>query len=378
MIKILLVGEAWGEMEKKFSHALVGPSGVELARMLSEVGLAPKPHNKYPTEMDMIYHWGKLKSLGIETANVFNDRPENNEIERFFDIEGDKSLPPLKPGKYIRKDFMHHVYALWKLIEEKKPNLVLCMGNAACWAVLGKTGISEIRGSICLSDRLKVKALPIYHPAYILRVWGDRPATLADLMKAQRECEFPEIRRVERWITAHDHVRNIRITLEEIRDWLQTPAQSFAVDIESGYALYTRAEISHMTPQMRNIISSQISMVGFASSPNRALVIPLMDRNCPNLSYWPNENEEAQAWRVIVQALRTPIPKMFQNGMYDIGRFVAHGIMPKMCEDDTMLHHHALYPEQLKSLGFLGSIYSNEISWKQVYGKSHDSFKRDE
>ena len=42
-----------------------------------------------------------------------------------------------------------------------------------------------------------------------------------------------------------------------------------------------------------------------------------------------------------------------------------------------MLLHHALYPEMLKGLGFLGSIYSEEIAWKSMRTKG-DNLKRDE
>lgn len=37
--------------------------------------------------------------------------------------------------------------------------------------------------------------------------------------------------------------------------------------------------------------------------------------------------------------------------------------------DDTMLLHHALQPEALKSLGYLGSIYTDEGNWKQMREK---------
>jgi hypothetical protein len=36
------------------------------------------------------------------------------------------------------------------------------------------------------------------------------------------------------------------------------------------------------------------------------------------------------------------------------------------CAEDTMLMHHALFPELPKSLGFMGSIYTNEAAWKLI------------
>ena len=42
-----------------------------------------------------------------------------------------------------------------------------------------------------------------------------------------------------------------------------------------------------------------------------------------------------------------------------------------------MLLHHSLFPELQKGLGFLGSIYTNEASWKLMRGQD-DSNKKDE
>ena len=42
-----------------------------------------------------------------------------------------------------------------------------------------------------------------------------------------------------------------------------------------------------------------------------------------------------------------------------------------------MLLHHALQPESLKALGFLGSLYTDEGPWKQMRGKFTE-FKADD
>jgi hypothetical protein len=69
--------------------------------------------------------------------------------------------------------------------------------------------------------------------------------------------------------------------------------------------------------------------------------------------------------------LESPTPrKLFQNGLYDIAfLWRAYGIKVMGAEHDTMLLHHALQPESLKGLGFLGSIYSDEGAWKQMREK---------
>jgi hypothetical protein len=53
------------------------------------------------------------------------------------------------------------------------------------------------------------------------------------------------------------------------------------------------------------------------------------------------------------------------------------GLRPANVAEDTMLLHHSLFPELPKGLGFLGSIYTNEASWKLMHGLT-DTEKRDE
>ena len=70
--------------------------------------------------------------------------------------------------------------------------------------------------------------------------------------------------------------------------------------------------------------------------------------------------------------------KLFQNGLYDIAfLWRAYGIKVMNASEDTMLLHHALQPEALKGLGFLGSVYTDEGAWKQMREKVA-TIKRDQ
>jgi uracil-DNA glycosylase len=352
--KIVLCGEAWGEREELFAHPLVGRSGAELARMLAQAGLAPELAIQYPSELEMIRYWRDIRETHeIEITNVFNFRPFDNKIDLCFTTykDGVADLPPLRPGKYLRPDMLTSVKELWQRLEEWKPNLVIALGNTACWAILGESKISVIRGTVKTSPRLGMKVIPTYHPAAVLRQWNLRPIVLTDLEKAKREAEFPTVKRIERWLT-------VEPTLREIEDWIDLPADYYAVDIETKFR-------------------KQIAMIAFARSERDALVIPIVDENKPNWNYWPTVEHEMQALRLIDRALKKPVPKVFQNGIFDLTHLLTMGFRPTMCQDDTMLLHHSLYPEMLKGLGFLGSIYSDEISWKQMRTKG-DNLKRDE
>lgn len=361
MTKVLLVGEAWGRKELLMEHAFVGSSGQELARMMAQSNLAPDIGMPYPSELDMIQYWKRLRlSHGIEIANVFNAHPFDNEIEDFFANakEGVNTLPPLRPGKYVKPEMLPHVESLWKKLEELRPNLVIALGNTACWAVLGEGKISTIRGTVKLSGT-GLKVLPTYHPSAVMRQWNLRPIVLTDLEKAAREAEYPEIRRIERYVT-------VEPDLDEIELWSNLPAEFYAVDIETG-----------ITIGKSFVPMGQITMISFARSHNDALVIPFADERKEGLNYWASPQLEKRAWRYVEKLCNRPVPKVFQNGIYDLSYMLRAGLRPANCIGDSMLLHHALYPEMLKGLGFLGSIYSDEIAWKTMASKGNN-LKRDE
>jgi uracil-DNA glycosylase len=402
-MKIVMVGEAWGRSEEQFRHPLVGASGRELTLQIGQSGLGPyltKTCRKckqvsrfvdarcenchehlWPDEFDLITYWRNLReSNEIHVTNVFNCRPPNNELGTFFGTEKETEMPAWKAsktygGSHLLAEHFHHIKRLWDELSSLKPNLVVAMGNAACWAILGQTKITSLRGTVNWSDRLGLKVLPVFHPAAILRQWSMRPTSIADLRKAASEREFPEIRRPERWITIpHPSPRGI----DEIRAWLSDPAtRILANDIET--------------------VRGQISIIGFARSPSISLVVPFRDchsqggqlvdigrigRSTGNdnagINFWPTADLEQSAWKLCIDTIQSKrVELIFQNGIYDMSYYLRMGILPYRAIHDTMLWHHSEYLELPKALGFLGSLYSNEISWK-LMSKSQDSLKRDE
>src|SRR5882757_682087 len=336
-MNIACIGEAWGEQEERERVPFVGPSGYELTRMLSEAG---------------------INRADCYCTNVLNLRPPNNKLEALCGTkaEGIRGYPPLLKGKYLRSEFAGELNRLGDELISINPNLLVALGNTALWALTGKSFISKLRGTTTIStltvDGFKV--LPTYHPAAVLRQWDLRPTIVIDLMKARRESEFPEIRRPKRTIW-------IQPTLEDLNDFkLQyiDRCNILSVDIETA--------------------GNQITCIGFAPSRRIALVIPFVDPRRMGRSYWPTALIEQSVWGFIRNVLSSKIPKLFQNGLYDIAfLWRAQGIKVFGAEEDTMLLHHALQPESLKGLGFLGSIYCDEANWKQMRERV-TTIKRDE
>jgi uracil-DNA glycosylase len=338
--KIALVGEAHGEHEEREGRPFVGPAGWLLNSMLRDAGIV---------------------RAECFITNVFNLRPRpNNKIENLCRSKGEvkHALPPLSSGKYIGDEFLPELDRLYRELADVDPNIVVCLGGTAAWAILRDGRISKLRGAITGSPVLAgQKCLPTFHPSYILQGSHEaRHVTVLDLQKARRESEFADIRRPQRTVYTEP-------TLSDL-DWFATAhisgARRMAVDIE------TRGD--------------RITCIGFAPATNVALVVPFEDLRKPGGSYWPSHSDEVAAWKWIRRTLDTPIEKVFQNGLYDMNHlWRTYGIPVRNAEHDTMLLSHALQPESPKGLAFLGSVYTDESAWKLGIRLKHkDTIKKED
>jgi len=296
---------------------------------------------------------GMLRTAGIEPrhcefTNVMLRTSPNNSMLGFC---GPKStgIPGMKPvtaGKYMLKEYKPHLDLLWKKINTFQPNLVLAVGDLAMWAVSSENNIETARGRICKGNAALpgIKVLPIYSARQMMIDYTQRPIILADMTKAAREMEFKEIRRPQRYI-------HIQPNLEEIEDFIQTyiePCTTLDVDIETK--------------------GTMITCVGFAPSKERALVIPFFDALQKDGNYWRDSHHEYLAWQACARMLRMGKEICGQNFQYDMqDLWQLMGIPGPTLTDDTMLLHHALQPEMKKGLGFLASIYTDELPWKFMH-----------
>jgi hypothetical protein len=365
MTPIVLVGEFRSETEAKYDTSFASAGGVELLRMLSEAGVITiSPQDR--DDISSFYRFQNVRAVAaiwsrhpeIFRTNVFNLHPHKNDLEFFC---GPKALaipgyPALLKSKYVREDFAPELERLGDEILSHDPNVIICLGNTAIWALAGQSGISKVRGTTLVSTHTisGYKLLPTYHPIAVLRQWENRPTVIADLMKAKDEAEYGDIRRPTREIW-------IEPTLDDIRTFIESfvvGCDLLSVDIETSGA--------------------RITCIGFAPSNGRALVIPFDDERNPSGCYWPTAQLEAECWSLVKSVLENPCPKLFQNGAYDISFLLrAYGIRTINAREDTMLLQHALQPESLKGLGYLGSIYSDEGAWKHMR-KKVATIKRDE
>ena len=153
--KLMIIGEAPGTEEDRQGKPFVGRSGQLLDQILQSVQLDP--------EQDVFI-----------TNAVFR-------------------LPPGDDGKPLRKpttdEILYYKPYLLEIIRLVDPLIMLLTGNVATESLLDKTGITKLRGQ--WFEWQGRWAMPIFHPAYLLRNPSREPGS----PKAQMWQDIREARR---------------------------------------------------------------------------------------------------------------------------------------------------------------------------------------
>ncbi|HUF00388.1 MAG TPA: uracil-DNA glycosylase [Anaerolineales bacterium] len=131
--RLLIIGEAPGPEENVKGKPFVGRAGQMLDKILQAANFDPE------------------KDVFI-TNSVFR-------------------MPPGEDGKAFRKptteEIEYYRPCVLEIIRLIDPLIMLLTGNVACQSILGKTGITSLRGKwVQVQERW---AMPIFHPSYLLR-----------------------------------------------------------------------------------------------------------------------------------------------------------------------------------------------------------------
>lgn len=145
--RVMIIGEAPGRDEDLKGRPFVGRAGQLLDRMLAAIGL-----DRTSTDAQ----------AAVYITNVLPWRPPGNRDPSPAEIA--QMLP-----------------FLTRHVELADPGVVVLMGNAACAAALGKRGILRLRGTWMRA--FGCPALPMTHPAYLLRNPVAKREAWADLLE---------------------------------------------------------------------------------------------------------------------------------------------------------------------------------------------------
>lgn len=319
--KICLVGEALGAQEAKTGEPFVGHAGGVL---------------------DQCLHSANLIRSDCYITNVVKIKPLGNKIHPYY-IESNDGR---QTGRFTEAG-MEWVHKLWEELKGVDANVIVPMGKPAMLACTGNDRVTKYRGYV-MEGRPEIagrKVIPTIHPAATLRgqyIW--RYYISNDFAKAKRESSTPRIQRPTRDLIWPDTFSNA----EEWLDYFDS-CERLSVDIE--------------------VINFEVSIITIADSPVQSVAFPMYHSPQPQWSVV----EEAALWRWFARVLgNKKIVKIFQNGIFDV-HFLAmrcglwvEPLDPMMFED-TMIAHHIMFPEMLKGLGFLGSMYCGaQEYWKDM------------
>jgi uracil-DNA glycosylase len=329
MTDLLIVGDFMSRKDMEEGGIFSDGLGKMLKAFLRERGIDPR---------------------SVEFYNVMNDVPSPRAtLDQLLGkkTEGIPNMKHIKKGKYVKAEYLPHVEKLWRKVNYLKPNLILALGDLPTWALCkGDNPIDSARGRITEGNSAigGRKVLPTYNIKQVVADWALRVILFSDLEKAAREMCFPEMRRPQRFL-------HIAPSLEDMEDFYNeylVPCTHIASDIETK--------------------GTMITCVSFAPTEDRALVVPFYSQQSADGNYWPSAKEEALAWRFVQRCLSMGKVVGGQNYQYDMQyEWREMGIPNPDFGYDTMLLHHVLQPELRKGLGFLASIYTDEIAWKGMH-----------
>ncbi|SPF77561.1 uracil-DNA glycosylase [Pseudoprimorskyibacter insulae] len=143
--RLMIIGEAPGRDEDLQGKPFVGRAGQLLDRMLAAIGMGRD----------------RAGAEAVYITNVLPWRPPQNRDPNEDEIQ--MLLP-----------FLERHVAL------AKPDVIVLMGNISCQAVLGRKGITRLRGN--WAEGFGRPVLPMFHPAYLLRTPAAKREAWADLL----------------------------------------------------------------------------------------------------------------------------------------------------------------------------------------------------
>lgn len=378
---IWLVGEAPGDTEVALGRPFRGASGVELDRMLAEVGIAR--HECFATNVCHIQPPPYTNAHG---------KVIRNDIDQFFltKTAAAKRGVGRHLGRYPLEPIVEGLRHLNALLARHRPTLIIALGNTPLWSLTGHSGITKWRGSVfdpvddeVEGDELirapRPKIICTFHPADVLRTWEHRPLVVQDFRRALRESTHRDVRKPT-WNFL------VSTSPSEVRDWLTWAA-------------------SHRRPLVCDTEGwGRVDCIGFACSSTDAVCIPFKHETTPsNASGVPEHPDELHYWsfddelRVtsLVRQFLVTNPIVFHNALWDIQVIARRWACLPRLHSDTQVLQHVCFPGLLGgkidpvsgkvdkkgsslSLSFIASMYCDYYRYWKDDGRLFDPAIGDE
>lgn len=271
--------------------------------------------------------------------------------------KADKKTAIERHGVYLRPEIEGSMLLLDEVVEKTQPKVILCMSVLALAWWFGGVSLDAWRGSMLHNGKCNVVVsldiYALYKRDEMYMAWT------ADLQRVNVGLEQSFENDLDSF--------NIEIcpTIYQVREffetWLSEADLPYCNKLKLAFDVETRA--------------GTVSVIGFATSPRDAFVIPLI--NVAGTSYWSAE-EEFEIIKYCQALLCHPkVVIATQNGQYDLQYMLkVYGVSFKIGVD-TMIEAHMLFTKGQKlSLSYLASLFCSYYRyWKEDGKDFHKSFQ---
>lgn len=318
--KLAICGEQPGTQEVFIGKPFVGPAGKGL---------------------DSCLLMTKISRSEIYLTNVVKDL--DKPLKAYIDIASNNK------NWTISNEGWQYINELGEELKSLNLNVIVAAGNIALLALTNRSGITKWRGSIIESTLVPgLKVVPTFHPATFIPPkfnFLNKPLICEDLMRANYEAQFKEIRRKDRDITLKPSFREATNIISYCYE-VGLRGQTISLDIE--------------------VINGEVDCLSLGWSDHEAICIPFRDHQGDYFSL-EQEYEIMLFVAKILQERR--ISKVGANFIFDL-QFLFHkyGIRPHGSIHCTQIAQKISYPDFPAGLPFVTTMYT-DIPYYKDEGK---------
>ena len=310
--KYVLIGEAPGVEDRMAGGAFLGKAGQLLNELLLSAG---------------------IQRGECRLENVFQFHPDKNDLSPYIKVKGRNT--------YESEEYKLHRDNLIARLKETTANIIIALGAVPTWALIGRSPITKLRGSVLWCEELERKVIPCIHPSAALREYLHRYNIVTDLQRAREQAETKDLTHLKRELILSPSYTESLSYIQHCRE-----QDSIAYDIE-----VKGMELSHMA---------------LAISPTSAICIPFVERG---EDYWTPDQEYDITKALEGLLEEQSVTKIVQNASFDCTFMYSKYKIAVGPLEDTMIAQGILYPDFAKGLDFLTAMYCSGEPYYKDDGK---------
>ena len=287
--------------------------------------------------LDECFQMTKIMRRDLYLTNVIKDL--DAPLSHYINI-GTQGRFTIHPEGY------QYIQELGEELSKLNLNCIVAFGNVPLIALCNRVGITKWRGSVLESTLVPgLKVVPTFHPATFIPPkfkFLNKPLIIEDLMRANYESGFREIKRRSRSITIRPSFNQTREVLNYCYE-VGLRGQTIGIDIE--------------------VINGEVDCISLGWSDSQACSIPF---RCQQGDYF-NPEEELEIMLLVAKIIQDErVVKAGANFIFDT-QFLFHkyGIIPRGTVHCTQIAQKISFPDFPAGLDFVTTMHTDIPYYKQ-------------